>query len=59
MTVGTFNPKTQATAIKIQQQPYMKSGKLIVIPLCQKVYIVTQGCQMNEYDSQKDGRCFG
>ncbi len=55
MTVATFDPKAhqatqsaaQAAATKDTTQP------------TKKVYIVTQGCQMNEYDSEKMGDVLG
>lgn len=60
MTVGTFNPKTQATAIKnpaTALHEIRESEHDTAVP--KKVYIVTQGCQMNEYDSQKMGDVLG
>ena len=60
MTVGTFNPKTQATAIKnpaTALHEIREADRDTAVP--KKVYIVTQGCQMNEYDSQKMGDVLG
>ena len=64
MTVATFNPKTQQlqtfnpnsasqlpSALHQIGEPSQSTPK--------KVFIVTQGCQMNEYDSQKMGDVLG
>ncbi len=62
MTVATFNPKTdhkpaQSTSQLHQiSEPSPNSDKNQTV---KKVFIVTQGCQMNEYDSQKMGDVLG
>ncbi|OOS06590.1 tRNA-i(6)A37 thiotransferase enzyme MiaB [Moraxella cuniculi DSM 21768] len=59
MTVGTFNPaldrQNQHTTQMLPNTTVADDGSKIG----KKVYIVTQGCQMNEYDSQKMGDVLG
>lgn len=62
MTVATFNPKTdhkpaQSTSQLHQIGEPSSSPNSAHTP--KKVFIVTQGCQMNEYDSQKMGDVLG
>lgn len=59
MTVATFNPKTHTPTKNfthdlshLEQNPKDPTAP-------KKVFIVTQGCQMNEYDSQKMGDVLG
>ena len=63
MTVATFNPKAHQKPIQTvehQELPVMAdSGQIKPGDAPKKVYIVTQGCQMNEYDSKKMGDVLG
>ena len=63
MTVATFNPKAHQKPIQTvehQELPVMvNSGDIKPSDAPKKVYIVTQGCQMNEYDSKKMGDVLG
>lgn len=55
MKVATFNPKDHQAINK----PVMNADDLSATKTVKKVYIVTQGCQMNEYDSEKMGDVLG
>lgn len=62
MTVATFNPKTNtkphtATLSQLDLSHLEQLPKDPTAP--KKVFIATQGCQMNEYDSQKMGDVLG
>ncbi|WP_114800783.1 tRNA (N6-isopentenyl adenosine(37)-C2)-methylthiotransferase MiaB [Moraxella canis] len=61
MTVSTFNPKTQNqdTGLNTTDHLHHISEPSADLSTSKKVYIVTQGCQMNEYDSQKMGDVLG
>ena len=62
MTVATFNPKTDSKS-PIQNLSHLNLSHLEQLPkdptAPKKVFIATQGCQMNEYDSQKMGDVLG
>ena len=55
MTVATFDPKAHQAAQSVAQAAATKDTNQPT----KKVYIVTQGCQMNEYDSEKMGDVLG
>ncbi|OPH36149.1 tRNA (N6-isopentenyl adenosine(37)-C2)-methylthiotransferase MiaB [Moraxella lacunata] len=62
MTVATFNPKTNTkphtpTLSQLDLSHLEQLPKDPTAP--KKVFIATQGCQMNEYDSQKMGDVLG
>lgn len=64
MTAQTFNPKDMAS--KPAQKPTLQTTQSLYQisepnqdTRPKKVFIVTQGCQMNEYDSQKMGDVLG
>lgn len=62
MTVATFNPKTDTKphAPTLSQLDLSHLEQLPKDPTApKKVFIATQGCQMNEYDSQKIGDVLG
>ncbi|MBE9579057.1 MULTISPECIES: tRNA (N6-isopentenyl adenosine(37)-C2)-methylthiotransferase MiaB [Moraxella] len=62
MTVATFNPKTDTKphAPTLSQLDLSHLEQLPKDPTApKKVFIATQGCQMNEYDSQKMGDVLG
>ena len=67
MTVAIFNPKTDSKPAQAPSQlPQTNQLHQISEPTpptnnqtVKKVFIVTQGCQMNEYDSQKMGDVLG
>lgn len=69
MTAQTFNPKTDKAATAPNQtyqsqlhqisEPNPTAAPTNAQSAPKKVYIVTQGCQMNEYDSQKMGDVLG
>lgn len=61
MTAQTFNPKT-AKPVQIISQLHQidePNNQTINSLRPKKVFITTQGCQMNEYDSQKMGDVLG
>ncbi|MFB6348871.1 tRNA (N6-isopentenyl adenosine(37)-C2)-methylthiotransferase MiaB [Moraxella marmotae] len=57
MTVAMFNPKAHTAQTPASQTQTIAEPTTANAP--KKVYIVTQGCQMNEYDSQKMGDVLG
>lgn len=65
MTVATFDPKAHKKITAIQNQspnnPSMltNTNNSTSANKQKKVYITTQGCQMNEYDSKKMGDVLG
>lgn len=59
MTVGTFNPALDRQNQHTTQMPPNTTVADDGSKIGKKVYIVTQGCQMNEYDSQKMGDVLG
>lgn len=62
MKVATFDPKAYAAeqaALQQTQSDTPSQAAASDAASVKKVYIVTQGCQMNEYDSQKMGDVLG
>ncbi|MGL5251895.1 MAG: tRNA (N6-isopentenyl adenosine(37)-C2)-methylthiotransferase MiaB, partial [Moraxella sp.] len=53
MTVGTFDPKTDPTPNVANAALSTPISQPLTDTPTKKVFIATQGCQMNVYDSEK------